>query len=125
MLEPNLDVLLVEDDPVTRRMVCGHLQRLGVQKIRQAEDGRSALEEIAKRKPQVLITDWSMPRLNGLQLLQIIRKHETLKSLPVLMVTGRAEKEYVLTAALEGVSSYIVKPFDMQTLEAKLSKILN
>lgn len=124
MLDPNLDVLLAEDDPVTRRMVCGHLQRLGVQHIRQVENGREALEEIAKQLPQVLITDWSMPRVSGLQLLQIIRKHEALKSLPVLMITGRAEKEDVLTAAHEGVNSYIVKPFDAQTLEAKLSKIL-
>lgn len=124
MLDPSLDVLLVEDDPVTRRMVSGQLKRLGIQNIRQVEDGRAALEEIAKQKPQVLITDWGMPRVNGLQLLQIIRKHEALKSLPVLMVTGRAEKEYVLTAVQEGVSSYIVKPFDVQTLEAKLSKIL-
>ncbi|MGE0680933.1 MAG: response regulator [Candidatus Binatia bacterium] len=124
MLDPNLDVLLAEDDPVTRRMVSGQLQRLGVQTIRQVEDGRLALEEIARQMPQVLITDWSMPRVNGLQLLQIIRKHEALKSLPVLMITSRSEKEYVLTAAQEGVSSYIVKPFDVQTLEAKLSKIL-
>ena len=124
MLDPNLDVLLVEDDPVTRRMVSGQLQRLGVQNIRQVVDGRAALVEIARQKPQVLITDWGMPRINGLQLLQIIRKHEALKSLPVLMVTGRAEKEYVLAAVQEGVSSYIVKPFDVQTLEAKLTKIL-
>jgi two-component system chemotaxis response regulator CheY len=124
MLDPNLDVLLAEDDPVTRRMVRGHLRRLGVQNIRQAEDGRAALEEITRQKPQVLITDWGMPRVNGLQLLQIIRKHEALKSLPVLMITSRSEKEYILTAAQEGVSSYIVKPFDAQTLETKLSKIL-
>jgi two-component system chemotaxis response regulator CheY len=124
MLDPNLDVLLVDDDPVTRRMVCGQLQRLGVQKIRQAEDGRAALEELGRQKPNVLITDWNMPRVNGLQLLQIIRKHEAFKSLPVLMITGRAEKEYVLTAAQEGVSSYIVKPFDVQTLETKLNKVL-
>jgi two-component system chemotaxis response regulator CheY len=124
MLDPNLDILLVDDDPVTRRMVSGQLQRLGVQKIRQVEDGRAALEEIAKQKPQVLITDWSMPRVNGLQLLQIIRKHEALKSLPVLMITSRSEKDDVLTALQEGVSSYIVKPFDVQTLETKLNKIL-
>jgi two-component system chemotaxis response regulator CheY len=124
MLDPNLDVLLADDDPVSRRMVCGQLQRLGVQKIRQVEDGRSALEEIGRQKPQVLITEWGMPRINGLQLLQIIRKHETLKALPVLMITSRSEKDYILAAAQEGVSAYIVKPFDAQTLEAKLNKIL-
>jgi len=124
MLDPNLDILLVDDDPVTRRMVSGQLQRLGVEKIRQVEDGRAALEEISKQKPHVVITDWGMPRVNGLQLLQVIRKHEALKSLPVLMITSRSEKEYVLTAAQEGVSSYIVKPFNVQTLETKISKIL-
>jgi two-component system chemotaxis response regulator CheY len=124
MLDPNLDILVVEDDPVTRRMVCGHLQRLGVQQIREAGDGKSALEEIYKQTPQVVITDWGMPKVNGLQLLQIIRKHDALKHLPVLMITGRAEKEYVLTAAQEGVSSYIVKPFDSATLGAKIEKML-
>ena len=124
MLDPDLDVLLVDDDPVARRMVSGLLQRLGVHNIRQAEDGRAALEEIKKQKPQVLITDWGMPRINGLQLLQVIRQHATLKALPVLMITGRSEKEYILTAAQEGVSSYIVKPFDAQTLEAKLTTML-
>jgi two-component system chemotaxis response regulator CheY len=125
MLNPNLDILVVEDDPVTRRMVCGLLQRLGIQTVREAEDGKSALEEIDKQKPQMVITDWGMPKLNGLQLLQIIRKREALKHMPVLMITGRAEKEYVLTAAQEGVSSYIVKPFDAATLEAKILKMLN
>jgi two-component system chemotaxis response regulator CheY len=125
MLDPNLDVLVVEDDPVTRRMVRGQLQRLGIQKVREAEDGKSALEEIGKQKPHVVITDWGMPKLNGLQLLQIIRKHEALKHLPVLMMTSRSEKEYVLTAAQEGVSSYIVKPFDVKTLETKILKMLS
>ena len=125
MFDPNLDILVVEDDPVTRRMVRGLLQRLGIQKVREAEDGKSALEEISKQKPQVVITDWSMPKLNGLQLLQIIRKHEALKHLPVLMITSRSEKEYILTAAQEGVSSYIVKPFDAATLGAKIEKMVN
>lgn len=125
MLDPGLDILVVEDDPVTRRLVCGHLQRLGIPKVREAEDGKSALVEISKRPPQVVITDWGMPKLNGLQLLQIIRKHEALKHLPVLMITSRTEKEYILTAAQEGVSSYIVKPFDAATLGAKIEKMLN
>lgn len=124
MLDPSLDILVVEDDPVTRRLVCGHLQRLGIPKVREAEDGKSALAEISKRAPQVVITDWGMPKLSGLQLLQIIRKHEALKHLPVLMITSRTEKEYILTAAQEGVSSYIVKPFDAATLGAKIEKML-
>lgn len=125
MLDPSLDILLVEDDPVTRRMVRGQLQRLGVQKVREAENGKAAIEEIGRQKPQVIITDWGMPKLNGLQLLQIIRKHDALKTLPVLMITSRSEKEYIVTAVQEGVSSYIVKPFDAATLEARLRKILS
>jgi two-component system chemotaxis response regulator CheY len=122
MLDPDLDILLVEDDPVTRRLVCGHLRRLGVKEVREAQDGRSALEEIGRKIPQIVITDWGMPKINGLQLLQILRKHEALKDIPVLMITGRAEKEYIVTAIQEGVSSYLVKPFDAATLEAKITK---
>ena len=125
MLDPNLDILLVEDEPVTRRMVRGHLERLGIRKIREAENGKAALEEIKVKIPQVVITDWGMPQLNGLQLLHIIRNHEALKHVPVLMITSRSEKDYVLTAAQEGVSAYIVKPFDATALELKISKMLS
>ena len=124
MLDPNLDILLVEDDPVTRRIVCRHLQRLGVKQIREAQDGRAALEEIGQQIPQLVITDWGMPKVNGLQLLQILRKHEMLKDIPVLMITSHAEKDYIVTAIQEGVSSYIVKPFNATTLEEKISRCL-
>jgi two-component system chemotaxis response regulator CheY len=125
MLDPNLDILLVEDDPVTRRMVKGHLERLGIRKVREAENGKIALDEIKTKIPHAVITDWGMPKLNGLQLLQIIRNHEALKHLPVLMITSRSEKEYILTAAQEGVSAYIVKPFDASALELKINKMLS
>ena len=124
MLDPNLDILVVEDDPVTRRMVKRHLQRLGIQKFREAEDGKVALEEIKRQRPQLVITDWSMPKLNGLELVQIIQSHEALKHIPVLMMTSRSDKADILTAAQEGVRSYLVKPFDAATLEVKISKIL-
>ncbi len=124
MLDPNLDILVVEDDPVTRRMVKRHLQRLGIEQFREAEDGKVALEEIKRQQPQLVITDWSMPKLNGLELLHILQAHESLKHIPVLMMTSRSDKADILTAAQEGVRSYLVKPFDAATLEVKISKIL-
>ena len=125
MLDPNLDILVVEDDPVTRRMVKRHLQRLGIETFREAEDGKVALEEIKRQRPQLVITDWSMPKLNGLELLHIIQAHEALKHIPVLMMTSRSDKEDILTAVQEGVRSYLVKPFDAAALELKISKILD
>src|SRR5258706_8172859 len=124
MLDPNLDILVVEDDPVTRRMVKRHLQRLGIETFREAEDGKVALEEIKRQQPQLVITDWSMPKLNGIELVQIIQAHKSLKHIPVLMMTSRSDKADILIAAQEGVRSYLVKPFDAATLEVKISKIL-
>ena len=125
MLDPTLDILVVEDDPVTRRMVKRHLQRLGIRTFREAEDGKVALEEIKQQHPQLVITDWSMPKLNGLELVQILQSHESLQHIPVLLMTSRSDKADILAAAHEGVRSYLVKPFDAATLEIKMSKILD
>ncbi len=125
MFSPQLDILLAEDDPVMRRMVMSFLQKLGIQKVRGVVDGKEALEAIVQHKPDVIITDWEMPRLNGYKLLQTIRGHDALKNIPVLMLTCRAEKEWVQMAVQEGSNGYIVKPFNVRKLATSFQKILS
>jgi two-component system chemotaxis response regulator CheY len=91
--------------------------------MRDAENGQRALDELKKRKADFIISDWNMPVMTGLELLKAIRADEALKSTPVLMVTAEAKQENIIAAVQAGVSNYIVKPFNAQTLQEKLNKI--
>lgn len=123
MLDPNIEVLVVDDAATMRRIVRSLLRELGFKNVREAEDGNSALEELKRRRADLVISDWNMPHMSGIELLRAIRGSETLKDIPVLMVTAETKKENVLEAVQAGVNNYIVKPFNAKTLEEKLSKI--
>jgi two-component system chemotaxis response regulator CheY len=123
MMDTNMDVLVVDDASAMRRIVRGLLKELGFKNIREADNGQVALDELKKRKADLVVSDWNMPEMNGIDLLRAIRSDETLKNIPVLMVTAEAKKENILTAVQAGVNNYIVKPFNAQTLQEKLSKI--
>jgi len=128
----NLDMkILVVDDMLTiRKINIQILKKLGFKNIKDAADGREGLNQILsaleiKQPFDLLITDWNMPIMNGLELLQEVRKEERTKNLKVLMVTAEGEKENILMAVKAGVSNYIVKPFTPETLNLKLKKIYN
>jgi two-component system chemotaxis response regulator CheY len=123
MYNPGMDVLVVDDAATMRRIVKGLLRELGIKNIREAENGSTALDELRKKKADLVVSDWNMPIMNGLDLLRAIRQDNDLKSTPVLMVTAEAKKENIVEALQAGVSNYIVKPFNAKTLEEKLSKI--
>lgn len=123
MFDTNMDVLVVDDAATMRRIVRGLLRELGFKNVRDAEDGIQALAELKRRKADLVISDWNMPQMTGIDLLRAIRADGDLKSTPVLMVTAEAKKENIIAALQAGVSNYIVKPFNTQTLEEKLNKI--
>ena len=123
MLDPEMNVLVVDDATTMRRIVRGLLRELGVKHIREAEDGAIALDNLKKRKADLVVSDWSMPNMTGLELLRAIRADIELKDIPVLMVTAESKKENIMEAVQAGVNNYIVKPFNSQTLEEKLGKI--
>ncbi len=123
MINPEIDVLVVDDALTMRRIVRGLLRELGCQNIREAEDGTTALEELRRKKADLVISDWNMPNMTGIELLRAIRADDSLKSVPVLMVTAESKKENIIAALQAGVSNYIVKPFNANTLEEKLNKI--
>ena len=123
MFNPDLDVLVVDDAPTMRRIVKGLLHELGFKNMREAENGSTALEELKRKKADLVVADWNMPVMTGIDMLKAIRADEALKGIPVLMVTAEAKKENIVVALQAGVSNYIVKQFNAKTLEDKLNKI--
>jgi len=120
----DLTVLVVDDFATMRRIIRNILRDLGFQKILEAEDGTAAVDILQTQKVDLIISDWNMPKMTGLELLKWVRSNEDTKDLPFLMVTAEAQKENVIEAVKAKVSNYIVKPFTAQTLAEKLEKIL-
>lgn len=123
MPDANLKFLVVDDFSTMRRIVRNLLKELGYTNVEEAEDGAVALQKLKSGHFDFVVSDWNMPNMTGLELLQAIRADANLKHLPVLMVTAEAKKENIIAAAQAGASGYIVKPFTAATLEEKLNKI--
>lgn len=122
-VDPKLRILVVDDFSTMRRIVRNLLKELGFTNVDEAEDGAVALQKLNGGGFEFVVTDWNMPNMDGLTLLQSIRSSPTLKHLPVLMVTAEAKKENIIAAAQAGASGYVVKPFTSATLSEKLNKI--
>ncbi len=118
-----LKFLVVDDFATMRRIVRNLLKELGFLKVEEAEDGAIALQKLKAGSFDFVVSDWNMPNMDGLQLLQAVRADPALKHLPVLMITAEAKKENIIAAAQSGAHGYIVKPFTAATLSEKLDKI--
>jgi two-component system chemotaxis response regulator CheY len=124
MADKNLKFLVVDDFSTMRRIIRNLLKELGFVNVDEAEDGAIALQRLRNGSGvDFVISDWNMPNLDGLALLQAIRSDPALKTLPVLMVTAEAKKENIIMAAQAGASGYVVKPFTAATLDEKLNKV--
>ncbi len=124
IFDPNLKILIVDDFPTMRRIVKTLLKQLGFNNFTEAEDGAKALALLQSHNDfQMVVSDWNMPNMTGLELLKSVRADAKLKHLPFLMVTAEAEKENIIEAVKAGVSNYVVKPFTAVTLKEKLQKI--
>lgn len=118
-------VLVVDDMAAMRLRVTNQLTTIGFKQIEQAGNGQEAFDLMMKRKEennpfQLVISDWNMPVLAGIDLLQKVRAVEEFKSLPFLMVTAEGEKEQVIRAIKTGVSDYLIKPVNIDALHQKL-----
>lgn len=123
-VDPKMKFLVVDDFSTMRRIVRNLLKELGFNNVDEAEDGVVALQRLQEGNFEFVVTDWNMPNMDGLTLLQTIRSSPGLKHLPVLMVTAEAKRENIIAAAQAGASGYVVKPFTAVTLSEKLNKIL-
>jgi two-component system chemotaxis response regulator CheY len=116
--------LIVDDFSTMRRIVRGLLKEIGYNNAEEAEDGAVALNMLKNNKFDFVVSDINMPNMSGFDLLAAIKKEDSLKHLPVLMVTAEARKEDIVRAAQDGAAGYIVKPFTKATLEEKVAKIM-
>ncbi|MBT9431195.1 chemotaxis response regulator CheY [Candidatus Sodalis endolongispinus] len=125
MADKELRFLVVDDFSTMRRIVRNLLKEPGFNNVEEAEDGADALVKLKAAPFDFVISDWNMPNMDGLSLLQAIRADGAMAAMPVLMVTAEAKKENIVAAAQAGASGYVVKPFTAATLEEKLSKIFD
>lgn len=123
MIDKSTKILVVDDFPTMRRIVRNLLKELQFENVDEAEDGVTGLEKLRGGNFGFVISDWNMPNMDGLAMLQAIRADAELSALPVLMVTAEAKRENIIAAAQAGASGYVVKPFTAATLEEKLVKI--
>lgn len=122
--DTNMKVLVVDDFATMRRIVKGVLKQLGFTQTIEAEDGSAALAELKKQSVGLIVSDWNMPKMTGLDFLKAVRADDSLKGIPFIMLTAEGQKENVLEAVKAGVSNYIVKPFTLETFSEKLEKVL-
>lgn len=124
MNKEDIRILIVDDLSSMRRVVSAFLADLGYQNIRQDENGIYALATLRREKFDMVVTDWNMPGMTGLELVTEIRNDTELKHLPVLLITAESRKESILAAAKAGASDYLVKPFSSATLGDKVERLL-
>lgn len=123
MADKNMKFLIVDDFSTMRRIIRNLLKELEFTNAEEAEDGLVALSKLRGGNFDFVVSDWNMPNMTGIELLRAIRADDTLKHLPLLMVTAEAKKENIIAAAQAGASGYVVKPFTAAVLEEKLNKI--
>jgi two-component system, chemotaxis family, chemotaxis protein CheY len=123
-VDMNAPVLVVDDYQTMIRIIRNLLKQLGFDNVDEAADGREALAKMKTRKYGLVISDWNMEPMTGYELLREVRSDESLKATPFIMVTAESKTENVIAAKKAGVNNYIVKPFNAQTLKAKIASVL-
>jgi two-component system chemotaxis response regulator CheY len=123
-MDKHIKILVVDDFATMRKVIRNLLKQVGYENIVEAEDGILALRTLKSAKIDLVISDWNMPNMTGLELLKAVRSDEDLKSTPFLMVTAEALQDNVIAAVKAGVSNYIVKPFTAEVLNDKITKII-
>jgi two-component system chemotaxis response regulator CheY len=123
MSDINKKFLVVDDFATMRRIIRNLLRQLGYSKIEEAEDGAVALRKLKSQPFDMVICDWNMPNMTGIELLREVRADDAIKETPFLMVTAEAIKENIIEAVKAGVSNYIVKPFTADVLSSKIDAI--
>ncbi len=123
-MEKNPLFLVVDDSLTMRRIIINMLRNLGFNNFVQAEDGQDAMRKLVSEEPDIIITDWNMPRVSGLDFVKAVRNHPDFKDIPILMITTRGMKSDILNAIQVRVDAYIVKPFSPSIVKEKIEQIL-
>lgn len=120
----NMQVLIVDDYKTMLRIIRNLLKQLGFDNVDEATDGSMALQKLRDKDYGMVISDWNMEPMTGIQLLREVRADARLKNLPFIMITAESKTENVIAAKEAGVNNYIVKPFNAATLKTKLVSVL-
>jgi two-component system chemotaxis response regulator CheY len=123
-IDKSINILIVDDYKTMLRIIRNLLKQLDFNNVEEATDGAEALAKLRAGNFGLIISDWNMQPMSGLQLLQEVRADAKLKSIPFIMVTAESKAENVVAARQAGVSNYIVKPFNAETLKEKIEKVL-
>lgn len=123
-VDKNLPILIVDDYKTMLRIVRNLLKQVGFENVDEANDGSEALNMLKQKNYGLVISDWNMEPMTGLDLLKAVRGDGTMKAMPFIMITAESKTENVIAAKEAGVSNYIVKPFNAETLKQKLTAVL-
>ena len=123
-VDKNMPILIVDDYKTMLRIVRNLLKRVGFENVDEAADGGEAFNKMKEKKYGLVISDWNMEPVTGLCLLKQVRSDGNLQGTPFIMLTAESKTENVIAAKEEGVSNYIVKPFNAETLKQKLTAVL-
>ena len=123
-VDMNMQILIVDDYKTMLRIIRNLLKQLGFNNVDEATDGSAALQKLRDKEYNLVISDWNMEPMSGMQLLTEVRADTKLKDLPFIMITAESKTENVVAAKQAGVSNYIVKPFNAATLKTKLAAVL-
>lgn len=116
--------LIVDDSSTMRRIIVNTLAKIGHREYVEAPNGRDGLDRLAASPVDVIITDWNMPEMNGLEFVRAVREQHG-PDVPILMVTTNAAKDDIVEALRAGVTNYVVKPFSSSTLREKIDAVLS
>lgn len=123
-IDMNMQILVVDDYNTMLRILKNLLKQLGFHNVDTAMDGGEALSKLNTSKFDFIISDWNMEPMTGIELLRQVRASEKLKHIPFIMITAESKAENVIAAQQAGVSNYIVKPFNAETLKGKMASVL-
>ena len=123
-VDKNMPILIVDDYKTMLRIVRNLLKQIGFENVEEATDGASALEKMKINDFHLVISDWNMEPMTGLELLKRVRSEARNPNIPFIMVTAESKTENVIAAKQAGVNNYIVKPFNAATLKTKLVSVL-
>lgn len=124
MVNMNINILIVDDYKTMLRIVRSLLGQIGFNNVDEAANGAEALTRLKEKTYDLIISDWNMEPMTGLELLKAVRADEKTRNVPFIMVTAESKTENVIAAKQAGVNNYIVKPFNAETLKAKLASVL-
>jgi two-component system chemotaxis response regulator CheY len=116
--------LIVDDSSTMRRIIINTLNKIGYREVSEAANGREGLDRLAAGDIDMIVTDWNMPEMTGIEFIRHVRAQDSTRTLPVLMVTTNAAKDDIVEALQAGVSNYVVKPFTPETLREKIDAVI-